>query len=47
MTTLTSWQHRLRGQSTSAAAILAALATIIGAWQLALPDAGGSARSVR
>ena len=36
MTTLTSWQHRLRGQSTSAAAILAALATIIGAWQLAV-----------
>jgi sulfonate transport system permease protein len=36
MTTLTSWQHRLRGQRTSAAAILAALATIIGAWQLAV-----------
>ncbi|MDZ7883734.1 MAG: ABC transporter permease subunit [Mycobacterium sp.] len=36
MTTLTSWQHRLRGQSTSAAAVLAALATTIGAWQLAV-----------
>ncbi|MBX9919624.1 MAG: ABC transporter permease subunit [Mycolicibacterium frederiksbergense] len=36
MTTLTTWQHRIRGQSTSAAAVLAALATIIGAWQLAV-----------
>jgi NitT/TauT family transport system permease protein len=36
MTTLTSWQYRLRGRSTSAAAVLAALATIIGAWQLAV-----------
>ena len=36
MTTLTSWQHRIRSQSTSAAAVLAALATIIGAWQLAV-----------
>ena len=36
MTTLTSWQRQLRSQSTSAAAVLAALATIIGAWQLAV-----------
>lgn len=36
MTTLTSWQRQLRSQSTSVAAILAALATIIGAWQLAV-----------
>ena len=36
MTTITSWQRQLRGQSISAAAVLAALATIIGAWQLAV-----------
>jgi sulfonate transport system permease protein len=36
MTTLTSWPRRLRSQSTSAAAVLAALATIVGAWQLAV-----------
>lgn len=36
MTTLVSWQHRIRSQSFSAAAVLAALTTIIGAWQLAV-----------
>ncbi|WP_395309359.1 ABC transporter permease subunit [Mycobacterium sp. AMU20-3851] len=36
MTTLTSWQRQLRSQGTAAAAVLAALATIVGAWQLAV-----------
>lgn len=36
MTVLTSWQRQLRSQGTSAAAVLAALATVIGAWQLAV-----------
>ena len=36
MTVLTSWQRQLRSQGTSAASVLAALATVIGAWQLAV-----------
>lgn len=36
MTTMATWQHRLRGQRTSAAAVIAALATIAAAWQLAV-----------
>lgn len=36
MTTLNSWQRQLRSQSTSAVAVLAALATIVAAWQLAV-----------
>ncbi|MCK0174694.1 ABC transporter permease [Mycolicibacterium sp. F2034L] len=31
-----AWRRHLRGQSTSAAAVLAALLTILGAWQLAV-----------
>lgn len=36
MTTMTSWQRRMRSQSTSAAAVLAALGTSIACWQLAV-----------
>ena len=35
-TTVTAWRTRLRGQSVSAAAVLAAVVTIFGAWQLAV-----------
>lgn len=34
--TLRSWRHQLRGQATSAAAVVAALLSILGAWQLAV-----------